>query len=429
MKTLPSLKNIISKLNFFIALLVTSISSSSQTIPELVFQNPVLTSGTAGADGATYLFSNVGPNLDAVITIVNRSGTDVVLGSIDTIGAGLGYEKSFQPVIGIPGTAPANTIWWMKFNCAFYDAGTTDKAKISQFNVTGLDIDGDESTLFEWAQMNKIQKIDSALINSLTFSLLGTNGDDKDYKVTGIIANSPGIDTTALNVMATYTYKNKDNFDFTIGATTTALTTSAGMRLNSLWFKQFSWANLPLRMISFSAILNNSKADLTWKTVSETNVSHFEIEKSLDGKNFSEAGIVFARGNESDITSYSFSDILNAGQEGVIYYRLRSVDIDGKSQYSAIRIIRIGKQSENNISILTYPSPATNELRISIPNNWQNKKVIYEVLNVNGQVSKKTETGSSSQTETVNMSNLSPGFYFVRVSCEGQTAQQKIVKQ
>ena len=416
----------------FILLLIFIISGravQAQTIPELVFQNPVLTSGVAGANGATYRFSNVGPNLDAVITIVNRSGTEVVISSIDTIGAGLGYGKSFQPVIGIPGTAPANSTWWMKFNCTFYNAGTTDKAKIAQFNVTGLDIDGDGSTLFEWAQMDRIQKIDSALINSLTFSLINTYGGDKDYKVTGIIANSPGIDTSALNVMATYTYKTKDNFDFTIGATTSNLTTSAGMRLNSLWFKQFSWANLPLRMISFSAILNNSKADLTWKTVSETNVSHFKIEKSLDGKNFSEAGIVFATGNESDVTIYSFSDRINAEFEGVIYYRILSVDLDGKFQYSAIRMIRISKQAANNITILTYPNPVTSEVRISIPDNWQSKKVIYEIVSINGRLAKKTESSSSSQTEIINISNLSPGIYLVKASCEGKTAQQKIVKQ
>jgi hypothetical protein len=430
MKTLLSLKNIISKLSFFIALLVTSISSSSQTIPELVFQNPVLTSGTAGADGATYLFSNVGPNLDAVVTITSRSGASVVLGNIDTVEAGIGYVKSLQPVVGIPGTAPANTTWWMKFNCTFFEAGTNNKAKMSQFNVTGLDIDGDDVTTFEWAEMDRIKKVDSAIVNSLAFTNLGSHGaEGDDYKITGIITNSPGIDTGALNVMATYTFENKDNFDFTLGATTNALTTSAGMRLNSLWFKQFDLAPLPLKLISFSAVLNNSKAELTWRTVSETNVSHFEIEKSMDGINFSEAGIVFARGNEVDITTYIFSDLINTDQAGVVYYRLRSVDIDGKSQYSETRIIKIETKSENYVTILTYPNPASSELRITVPANWQNKRVIYELFNANGQVTKKIETAASSQTETLNVSNLAPGFYIARVSCEGQTAQQKIVKQ
>jgi hypothetical protein len=88
----------------------------------------------------------------------------------------------------------------------------------------------------------------------------------------------------------------------------------------------------------------------------------------------------------------------------------------------------MGSKTDNGISILTYPNPVSNELRITIPAQWQNRKVLYEVLNANGQIAKRTETISSSQTESINVSNLSPGFYIVRVNCEGQTAQQKIVK-
>ncbi len=186
---------------------------------------------------------------------------------------------------------------------------------------------------------------------------------------------------------------------------------------------------LPVKLMSFTAVLNNNKADLKWTTASEINVNHFVVERSTDGTNYSEAGVVFAQGNTTDKTNYSFSDDLNNISSGIVFYRLRSIDIDGKSAYSATRIIRIGKQSENTITILTYPNPVINELHISIPNNWQNKKVIYEVVNVTGQVSKKIETVVSNQTETINMSVIAPGFYILRVSCEGQTAQQKIIKQ
>ncbi|MEI2740431.1 MAG: T9SS type A sorting domain-containing protein [Chitinophagaceae bacterium] len=110
-------------------------------------------------------------------------------------------------------------------------------------------------------------------------------------------------------------------------------------------------------------------------------------------------------------------------------YRLRSVDVDGKNQYSDVRIIRISKQSENNITILTYPNPVSNEIRITIPANWQNKKVVYEVFSLTGQMAKKIQSTNSSQTETLNVSNLNSGMYIVKVTCEGQTAQQKIVKQ
>jgi hypothetical protein len=168
--------------------------------------------------------------------------------------------------------------------------------------------------------------------------------------------------------------------------------------------------------------------DLKWSTASEMNVSHFGIERSTDGSNFSDAGTVFAYGNTTVESDYMFADNISNVQSSVIYYRLRSEDVDGKTQYSEIRIIRNNKQTNNSIAIATYPNPVTNELRITIPANWQNKKAVYEIITLNGQVIKKNETSNSSQTETVNVSSLTAGIYFVRVSCEGQTAQQKIVK-
>ena len=158
-------------------------------------------------------------------------------------------------------------------------------------------------------------------------------------------------------------------------------------------------------------------------------MSHFVVEKSTDGQNFNDAGIVFAYGDAAETTNYSYADNLSNVQSDVVYYRLRSVDNDGKFEYSQTRMIRIARQSEKIVSIVTFPNPATNEVRITIPANWQNKKVVYELFNANGKTAKRIETANSSQTETVNVSSLAPGFYIVKVICEGQIAQQKIVKQ
>ena len=429
MKTFLPLKKTFSKISFFLAVLIIGTSAYSQ-VPEMVFTTVTLESGTAGEDGAKYRFSNVASGIDAVIEIKGRSSASVVLSSIDTSGVGLGYPKAFQPVIGIPGTAPANTTWSMSFNLTFYRTGTNTKITISQFHVTGIDIDGDGAALSEWAQMDKLKTIDSALVNSLTFTKMGTSGQGDDYKVEGIVANSPGIDTSAINVMATYKYENKDGIDFTIGAKTNALTTTAGMRLNSLWFRDFFNPLLPVKMMSFTAVLSNdNKAELKWVTATEEEASHFVVEKSFDGKDYSEAGIVFANGNTTDEMRYSFIDDVNKYQAKIIYYRLRTVDIDGRTEFSATRIIRINKETEKNISIATYPNPVSNEIRITIPADWQNKKMTCELLNLNGQIAIKLETVSSSQTETLNVSNLAPGFYIVRATCNGLVAQQKIVKQ
>ncbi|MFC0774104.1 Ig-like domain-containing protein [Terrimonas alba] len=187
---------------------------------------------------------------------------------------------------------------------------------------------------------------------------------------------------------------------------------------------------LPVKLVSFTAMLNGNDINLKWATSSEKNVSHFVIEKSIDGEIYSEAGIVFAAGNTNETKNYSFSDKdIDAGKQAVIYYRLRSVDIDGKSELSYVRSIRFGKTEEQKISMAAYPNPVINELRITIPASWQNKKVSYEVYNNMGQVAFRNIASSAGQTEALQLTKLSKGFYIIKVSCGGQTASQSIIKQ
>ena len=184
-----------------------------------------------------------------------------------------------------------------------------------------------------------------------------------------------------------------------------------------------------MKLISFTAQLtSDSKVDLKWSTATEINASHFVIERSFDGQSYSEIGTVFAIGNSTNIQNYFFTDNLIPTTKTVIYYRLRQEDVDGKTDYSATRIIRTGKQ-DATVTILAYPNPVTSEVRITIPNNWQGKLVNYEVVNVSGQTAKRMVTGSSSQTETLNLSQLAPGFYLIKVTCNGEVAQQKIVRK
>lgn len=189
-------------------------------------------------------------------------------------------------------------------------------------------------------------------------------------------------------------------------------------------------ASLPVKLTSFTAQLSsNNKVDLKWSTATEINASHFVIERSVDGKTYNELGIEFAAGNSTSVKNYQYTDNIGSTDKTVYYYRLRMVDADGSSEYSAVRIIRIGKQNETIVTILTYPNPVTSEVRITIPANWQGKKATYEVVNANGQTAKRTEVANASQTETLNTSSLAPGFYLLRVTCDNATAIQKIIKQ
>jgi hypothetical protein len=425
--------------NILLAILL-GITGFSQTIPELVFRNPVLISGTANQDGAKYRFSNVttGPGaLDVIVEVKGRSANDVVLKSIDS--SGVGWDKAFQPTLGIPNVG-ANREWWVEFEMQFVNSGTTNSKVIDTFYVTGLDIDGDGNHLNEWAQMNRIKQVQLAPATALASSLLSTvadllnlDNDGCDYRINGPTTNYNAIDTSSAAVMATYKYVKKDKITFRIGGKTNAgggSSAAGGMRMNSLWFKQFSLttnSTLPLNLIDFNAVLNKSKVDLEWTTAGEKNVSHFEMERSTDGINYSEAAVIFAFGNTNENKTYAFSDDISAIKSSIVYYRLRSVDIDGKSHLSPVRIIRISKQSEIR-KLVTYPNPASDEVRLTVPADWQNKEVLVEIFNLGGQKLKTLKNNNASQTEIITISNLAKGLYFIKATCGAETAQQRFIK-
>ncbi len=185
--------------------------------------------------------------------------------------------------------------------------------------------------------------------------------------------------------------------------------------------------SLPVKLINFDAKYNKPDVTLNWSTAQEKNFSHFVLEQSTDGNNFNQVAMIFGAGESDTKKDYNYTDRNLAGRKGLVYYRLKSVDMDNKTEYSSVRIIRL-EEEKQGIILTTYPNPVVNELKVTIPANWQNKKVVYELFSANGQTAKKTETASSSQTETLNVSNLNSGLYFVIVTCEGQTAKQKIVK-
>ncbi len=393
---------------------------------EMVFQNPVLESGTFGADGSTYRFSNIANGLDAVITITGRSDASVALSNMDTTGS-IGYDKAFQPVLGIPGSAPANITWWMDFNLSLYEVGTMTPVMPMQFYATGLDIDGDGASINEWTEMYKIEKIDSALVNSLTFKKLSPYFQGYDYRIEGIIANSPGIDTSAKNVMAKFKYSNKQSINFRIGATTAGSTSSAAMRLNSIWFSDlYIGTTLPLKLLSFTAEIENNVVGLKWTTTSEDDLKKFVIERSYDNKHFSEVDAVLPHGHPADKNNYTFLDKLSENSPTTVYYRLHSIDMNGKGEYSDIRIITMQKNS--SLSISAYPNPVMNKLLVTIPSAWQKKNVMFELLTVNGQVAKIFNTKNTGQTEILNVNNIAPGSYFLNASCDGKIVRGKIIK-
>jgi len=385
--------------------------------------NPVLVSGTDLLVGALYKYEGVAPGIDAYVKIDSLVGGAAVA-IIDDNAPGSGFMEGFQPQVK-PGLAAGQSYAVFSFN--YKITGTPTPHSMNTFSLTALDIDG-TTTLKEFDQIGMGTGATAAYNNaspaiSLTQVAPGTY---RGINTDGISVN--GIDTSAKKYMFTVTNSNVSSFTVKVGVVKT--NTNQTARQFSLYMKGFAYPNLlslPVKLVSFTAALNNNNVDLRWTTASEENLSHFVVERSTDGVNYSQAAVVFAYGNTTETKNYNFPDPVANVQSSIIYYRLRSIDADGKSQLSQVRIVRIGKQNAQ-INLITYPNPASSELRITVPSVWQNKEVLLEVFTTTGQRLKAIRSANVSQTETISVSELSKGIYIIKANCGSETAQQKFIK-
>jgi trimeric autotransporter adhesin len=140
---------------------------------------------------------------------------------------------------------------------------------------------------------------------------------------------------------------------------------------------------LPLQLLTLTGSLQeNNAALLQWTTSNEINTSHFVVERSIDGNNFSYTGIVYTAGNRDTKTSYSFTDV-NIGTQpaSIIYYRLKIFDNDGKYSYSKIISIVLNR----NIDVLLFPNPVKQILNIRLVGQETNQ-VLVQIMDLTGRV-------------------------------------------
>jgi hypothetical protein len=176
-----------------------------------------------------------------------------------------------------------------------------------------------------------------------------------------------------------------------------------------------SSAILPVKLSAFAVKMSGNVVNITWTTDQEMNSNYFSIERSTNGINWTSIGTVAAQGNTSVATTYAFSDA--SPVSGTINYRLKMVDMDGSSEYSPIKAVKIAAVETHQMSI--YPNPATEYVVIS-SKGAAVSNVKIQLIGMNGQVLKQMNGGSN---VTLSVSEFHAGSYIVRVSDATGAAQ------
>jgi SdrD B-like domain/HYR domain len=179
----------------------------------------------------------------------------------------------------------------------------------------------------------------------------------------------------------------------------------------------FTSAPLPINLISFIGKKLDHEIELNWKTSNESNFSHFEVERSINAKAFDKIGEVNGNGAEN----YQFFDnsILNFNPLRY-YYRLKMVDLNGRSNYSKTISISI----ENTQSYFLVENPATAN-HFFVKSNIKNPNFI--LLNSLGQKSDIEFVKIQENEYKLKTKNITTGICFLMLQSEGNVVTRKLL--
>lgn len=216
------------------------------------------------------------------------------------------------------------------------------------------------------------------------------------------------------------------NLGATLGTIFSLATGDNGVGKNFVFDLQACGATLAVTFTKLAAVYNDGVSQLTWKTQQESNSSHFEIERSTDGINFSFAGKVNAAGTSNTVINYQFNDV-NA-KPGLNYYRLKMVDKDGQFVYSNIAVVNVSIKGTFITSV--YPSPFNDRVSVTVSAESAGQ-VNCRLFDNTGKLLNSIQSPIAKGVNTITLNNLgslSQGAYFLQVQTGTITQTQKLIK-
>jgi len=224
--------------------------------------------------------------------------------------------------------------------------------------------------------------------------------------------------TSSAGTLGTVVDNNDGTYTVILTSTSSPATALIGFAINGTTASSTTnvvFANtLPLKWGDAKVFRKYKTQQLEWITEQETMVSHFEVERSINGRDWL-AILSNMKATNSDLQqTYAHTD--KEYIPTVVYYRIKEVDKDGKSFYS--EVLKLDADAGFN-RIIAYPNPADKLLYVG--NVEKTKLSTIQLYSINGE---KVKEWNQPQV-SYDVSNLPTGIYLLKVNTT-DGAQQTI---
>ncbi len=261
--------------------------------------------------------------------------------------------------------------------------------------------------------------------NNVSFNWLPDLNNGKDLNNLSIWSLEPAVGSNWI----------KQTVDF-VAPTTSPLVSS--ITVNATNFSTWTISDivnpLPLTWLYVRASLKTNTnlqiPVISWATVAEVNTAYFDVERSIDGRNFEKVGRIEAKGslNFNNQNEYAFDD-LNAYElaKNVLYYRLRQVDKNNIFTYSKIVSVNMSGKNEAIFVENIYPNPTNGIFNVNLNlKNTATQNASMKIFDATGKILKTYLLKNN--FSQFDLSDLPLGMYYLVFSDEKQTKTYKIVR-
>lgn len=184
---------------------------------------------------------------------------------------------------------------------------------------------------------------------------------------------------------------------------------------------------LPASLNWFSATRTRNAVTIKWITTEEKNTANFEVEKSNNGVNFSSIFKTDAAGYSSIAKTYSFDDAsANFLINPILYYRIKTIDYDGRYTYSKVILVKNDEQLGN---LTFYPNPVKSQINIQLKSEIS-EVATAQILDLSGRIilEQKIQLNQGSTSFSMNVSKLIAGNYVLSIK-GNKTISQSFIKE
>lgn len=191
-----------------------------------------------------------------------------------------------------------------------------------------------------------------------------------------------------------------------------------------------SGGQFPVEWLGFEGKMERAGVQLSWITATELNSDYFEIQRTYDGKAYESLGRVDAAGNSGSAQTYQFLDTkTQQTTKQLVVYRLKQVDLDGAFEYSKRIELQLAEiTAEANLTAFPNPTQGPLNLRWNIE-ALTLSQASYQVIDINGRVLQEGLIASKAQEMQLNVSALSAGNYWVKITQDRVKLSAQFIKE